>query len=575
MGASHCGVQNYGNSEMRGFEIGIDGWNLDSTVKLVKWALHPPDNWNVEKIQDKFKSNSSAITYFDEESRDTRTLIFGKEFPRPVVEDDKQFKSETESVFTKTFKDCGIDVNIKAKISVDCLVKNKEDQYVRFCEKFHLKNTFQVLVEKTANHPNPNLVDIKSFKDGRIVIADKNMHLLRLVLLDEKEQDVRDIPLDGGPTSLDIVDDSTSTKENKIYRINIDLEDLEGTDVSSNSCHEYVTLKQTVGTVHFGLSLDDDGNLLYLDKTKVYKAYTDAPSTLVLSPTKEISCMHYDMLSSTMLLVTVGNLKITPVPMSLDNLAYVITDGKTTVVIDPGDPEPVIEYLEKNNIIPDAVLVTHKHWDHSGGNSEMKKKYRKIKIYGSASDNINNVTNGVTHGEELIFETMKFTCHLSPGHTTGHMYFVLDGSPYRAPDSVFSGDHLFLGGCGRMFEKPAFSMLKSLDEISDLPPDTLVWPGHEYASDNLEFACHVEPSNEKAKEKLSWVKEQRQKKMCTCPSTMGEELTYNPFLRTKEKTIMVAAGALFEGEYKVPDDEARAQALFELRQMKDKYKYKL
>ncbi|XP_063407069.1 probable hydrolase PNKD [Mytilus trossulus] len=272
---------------------------------------------------------------------------------------------------------------------------------------------------------------------------------------------------------------------------------------------------------------------------------------------------------------TYNDLKITPVPMSLDNLAYVITDGKTTVVIDPGDPEPVIEYLEKNNIIPDAVLVTHKHWDHSGGNSEMKKKYRKIKIYGSATDNINNVTNGVTHGEELMFETMKFTCHLSPGHTTGHMYFVLDGSPYGAPDSVFSGDHLFLGGCGRMFEKPAFSMLKSLDEISDLPSDTLVWPGHEYASDNLEFACHVEPSNEKAKEKLIWVKEQRQKKMCTCPSTMGEELTYNPFLRTKERTIMVAAGALFEGEYKVPDDESRAQALFELRQMKDKYKYKL
>ncbi|CAC5382516.1 PNKD [Mytilus coruscus] len=216
-----------------------------------------------------------------------------------------------------------------------------------------------------------------------------------------------------------------------------------------------------------------------------------------------------------------NDLKITPVPMSLDNLAYVITDGKTTVVIDPGDPEPVNEYLEKNNLTPDAVLVTHKHWDHSGGNSEMKKKYRKIKIYGSASDNINNVTKVVVEG------------------------------------------------CLRNL---IFNVLKSLDEIIYLQH----WNGgHEYASDNLEFACHVEPSNEKAKEKLIWVKEQRLKKMCTCPSTMGEELTYNPFLRTKEKTIMVAAGALFEGEYKVPDDDARAQALFELRQMKDKYKYKL
>lgn len=255
--------------------------------------------------------------------------------------------------------------------------------------------TVPVPVKKVANHANQNPVDIKRFKDGRVVIADKNLHLLRLVLFNKTEQDVREIRLDAGPTSLDIIDDTTvcvtlpekktvtiidvnsrnpnkdirfkekccsiiyknqlffvgfenttltvisfsgeikrvlplvfepsgicgkilddqrffcifyqSTKENKIYRINIDLEDLESTDLSpKNSFHEHVILKQTVGTVNFGLSLDDDGNLLYLDKTNVYKAYTDAPSTFVFSPIKEISCMHYDMSSNTMLLVTVG-----------------------------------------------------------------------------------------------------------------------------------------------------------------------------------------------------------------------------------------------------------------------------
>lgn len=270
-----------------------------------------------------------------------------------------------------------------------------------------------------------------------------------------------------------------------------------------------------------------------------------------------------------------NDLKITPIAMSLDNFAYIITDEKTTVIIDPGDPEPVCEYLEENKITPDAVLVTHKHWDHSGGNSEMKRKYRSLRVYGSASDNINNVTNGITDAETLMFGNLKFTSHLSPGHTVGHMYFVLDGSPFGAPDHVFSGDHLFLGGCGRMFEKPAFTMLKSLDDISELPPNTLVWPGHEYAIDNLEFACHVEPENQAAKEKLSWSKETRQKKLCTCPSTIKEELSYNPFLRTKEQTVLDAVGALYEGDFKVPDDLTRAQALFELRQLKDKFKYKL
>lgn len=272
---------------------------------------------------------------------------------------------------------------------------------------------------------------------------------------------------------------------------------------------------------------------------------------------------------------TYNDLKITPLPMSLDNFAYVITDGQTTVVVDPGDPGPVIEFLKQADLTPDAVLVTHKHWDHSGGNSEMKKTYRKLKIYGSASDNINNVTNPVSSGEELELGNLRFTCHLSPGHTVGHMYFVLSGSPFRAPDSVFSGDHLFLGGCGRMFEKPAGTMLRSLDEISSLPPETLIWPGHEYAEDNLEFACHIDPDNENAKQKYRWVKEQRQKKLCTCPSTIKEELTYNPFLRTKEKEIMSAAGALNLDDKFPPDFDARAQALYEIRQLKDNFKYKL
>ncbi|KAK3108599.1 hypothetical protein FSP39_011695 [Pinctada imbricata] len=272
-----------------------------------------------------------------------------------------------------------------------------------------------------------------------------------------------------------------------------------------------------------------------------------------------------------------NDLCITPLPILLDNYSYLITDKKNacSVVVDPGDPEPVLKYLKENDIVPEAALITHKHWDHSGGNAEMKKAFSNIRIYGGVHDNVNNVTHTVDEDNELTFGNMRFTVKFTPGHTVGHVVYLLDGAPFGAPDHLFSGDHLFLSGCGRMFEESAAKMLQSLDKLSQFKADTLVWPGHEYALDNLDFSCHLDPDNVSAQDKLAWSKEQREKSLCTCPTTLEEELSFNPFLRTKEESVLRAVGMVTDSNFQTPSNDVRARALAEIRARKDSYKYKL
>ncbi|XP_052833106.1 probable hydrolase PNKD [Octopus bimaculoides] len=160
-------------------------------------------------------------------------------------------------------------------------------------------------------------------------------------------------------------------------------------------------------------------------------------------------------------------LMIIPVPMLKDNYAYIIieTQNRTTVVVDPGDAHAVQAALKKADVVPSAVLTTHKHWDHSGGNAHMKRMYPEIKVFGGAFDRVPSATK-----------------------------------------------------C-RMFECSAEVMLKSLETLHHLPDDTLVWPGHEYAVQNLKFAIHLNPDNEITRQKLNWASKQRKKMLPTVSST--------------------------------------------------------
>ncbi|KQK84428.1 ydrolase PNKD [Amazona aestiva] len=158
----------------------------------------------------------------------------------------------------------------------------------------------------------------------------------------------------------------------------------------------------------------------------------------------------------------------------------------------------------------------------------------------------------------------------TPGHTVGHMVYVLDGEPFGGPPCLFSGDLLFLSGCGRLFEGSAETMLASLDLAMGLGKDTLLWPGHEYALECLTFASLLELDNPALDQKCQWVMQQRQEKRITCPSTLGEEQTYNPFLRTHQPELHAALG-LRQGVGEHPN-AFRARVLKEVRRRKDLYK---
>ncbi|XP_077392156.1 putative hydrolase PNKD isoform X2 [Festucalex cinctus] len=274
---------------------------------------------------------------------------------------------------------------------------------------------------------------------------------------------------------------------------------------------------------------------------------------------------------STVLPVQFSGLKIIPISVLSDNYSYLIIDTTSGVaaVVDPADPQIVQAVLEVEGVMLEAILCTHKHWDHSGGNKLLKRLHSSCRVYGNAADNIPALTHPLSNKDSVTVGCLHFKALFTPGHTVGHMIYLLDGQPFGAPSSLFSGDLVFLSGCGRVFEGSATTMLSSLDIVGSLNDDTLLWPGHEYAMDNLLFATEVEPRNAAMENKYQWVLQQRGQKRCTCPSTIGDEKAYNPFLRINCADLHRALGL-----QRLEDEDwaqFRARVLGELRKRKDQY----
>ncbi|KAM6070626.1 putative hydrolase PNKD [Chlamydotis macqueenii] len=264
--------------------------------------------------------------------------------------------------------------------------------------------------------------------------------------------------------------------------------------------------------------------------------------------------------------------KILPIPVLSNNYSYLVIDtgSSRAAVVDPSDPLAVQAAIEEEEVMLDAIFCTHKHWDHSGGNAALRQRHSSCKVYGSALDAIPELTNPLADREKVSVGCLTFEALATPGHTVGHMVYVLDGGPFGGPPCLFSGDLLFLAGCGRLFEGSPETMLASLDTAVGLGEDTLLWPGHEYALECLTFAILLELDNPALEQKLRWATQQRQEKRSTCPSTLGEEQTYNPFLRTHRPELQAALGLRRDdGEH---PDAFRARVLKEVRRRKDLYK---
>ncbi|TNN66142.1 Hydroxyacylglutathione hydrolase, mitochondrial [Liparis tanakae] len=140
--------------------------------------------------------------------------------------------------------------------------------------------------------------------------------------------------------------------------------------------------------------------------------------------------------------------------------------------------------------------------------------------------------------EPIKVGSLNVKCLFTPCHTTGHICYYVTKEKSTEPPAVFTGDTLFVAGCGKFFEGTAEQMHKALiDILGCLPPETLVYCGHEYTVSNLKFARHVEPDNEVIQKKLAWAKEKCSNGEPTVPSTLADEFTFNPFMRVKEKSV--------------------------------------
>jgi hydroxyacylglutathione hydrolase len=222
---------------------------------------------------------------------------------------------------------------------------------------------------------------------------------------------------------------------------------------------------------------------------------------------------------------------VTPVPQLSDNYAYVIADPATgeAAVVDCAEAGPVLDEVARRGVRLTTVLATHHHYDHVGGNKDLLARVPGLHVYGSADDapRIPGITHRVRDGEEVRLGSLRGRVVLIPAHTSGHV-------AYHFPDAnaVFTGDTLFAGGCGRLFEGDAAQMMASLAKLARLPDETRVYCGHEYTQKNLEFALTLEPGNARLVEKKRRVDELRRAGAPTVPSTIAEEKATNPFLRT-------------------------------------------
>lgn len=213
------------------------------------------------------------------------------------------------------------------------------------------------------------------------------------------------------------------------------------------------------------------------------------------------------------------------IPTLQDNYTYIVKTASAIAIVDPGEAPKVIDLCEELGLKPTHIINTHHHWDHTDGNSELAKRYG-CEIWGPEGDasKIKGLNRALTEGS-LDFGGQAAQIYSAPGHTMGHLLLH-----FPKQKVLFTGDVLFCGGCGRVFEGTHKDMFNSLQKIKSLPKDTLVFCGHEYSLNNLKFAEASGIAVESVREE--W-QDQIANGVPTVPSTIETELKVNPFLRAQ------------------------------------------
>jgi hydroxyacylglutathione hydrolase len=243
-----------------------------------------------------------------------------------------------------------------------------------------------------------------------------------------------------------------------------------------------------------------------------------------------------------------------------DNFGVLLRDPETgdVALIDAPEEKPILEAIARTGWTPKLLLITHHHADHVEANLALKQRFG-LKIIGPEAERekIPGIDETVREGDTIGFGNDDFRVIETPGHTAGHVSYYLPQSGV-----VFAADTLFALGCGRLFECPPPVMYESLKKLSDLPPDTVVYCGHEYTLANARFALTVDPDNKVLQARAKKVEALRADNKATLPTTIGEELATNPFLRWADPAIRRHLGM----------EQASSDAVFaEIRRRKDNF----
>jgi len=215
-----------------------------------------------------------------------------------------------------------------------------------------------------------------------------------------------------------------------------------------------------------------------------------------------------------------------------DNYSYLIIDetNNYACVIDPSEAKPIINFLENKDLKLKYILNTHHHFDHIGGNKELKKKYKSIVIgYKNDAHRIPEIDILVEDGQIWKKDNFEAKIFHIPGHTSGHICFH-----FYKDNFLFTGDTLFSLGCGRLFEGTYKDMFDSLNKIKSLPENTNIFCGHEYTLQNSKFCIKYDPDNLALKNKIDDIEKKLKNNLPTVPSILKDEINCNIFLKAKD-----------------------------------------
>ena len=225
-------------------------------------------------------------------------------------------------------------------------------------------------------------------------------------------------------------------------------------------------------------------------------------------------------------------MKVEIIPCLQDNYSYLIIDEDKleACVVDPSEAKPIIDYLSGKNIKLKYILNTHHHYDHIGGNTELKKKFGSV-VLGFNGDAKRIPEIDILLKDNEIWNSGNFKAKIIhiPGHTLGHICFY-----FFDENLLFTGDTLFSLGCGRIFEGTYEQMYDSLNKLKSLPKETKIYCGHEYTLNNSKFCLEHDSENSSLLKKIEFIKKQRNNNLPTIPSTLQDEIDCNIFLRAND-----------------------------------------